>query len=70
MTSPCHTDRRVRQLREIAALVDAGAHQRAAGLALEHLACFPEDAAALVDAGAVTEPTPAEGAGPDRRNDR
>ena len=51
--------RRDRQLHQIAALVAAGAHQRAAGLALEHLVCFPQDAEALVEAGAFTdEPTP------------
>ena len=54
MTSPSPGDRRDRQLRQIAALVAAGAHQRATGLALEHVACFPQDADALVAVGAIT----------------
>ena len=41
------TARRERQVVEIAALVVCGAHQRAAGLAREHAAEFPEDAALL-----------------------
>ena len=56
--SPCGR-RRERQLRQIAALVAAGAHQRATGLALEHLACFPEDADALGDTRAIADRTPA-----------
>jgi hypothetical protein len=39
--------RRDRQIVEIAALVVAGDHARAAGLALEHAAQFPEDVAVL-----------------------
>jgi glutamine amidotransferase PdxT len=42
------TARRERQLVEIAALVVRGAHERAAGLALEHRAAFPEDTALLL----------------------
>jgi hypothetical protein len=38
------TTRRERQLVEIAALVVAGNHERAAGLALEHTTEFPTDA--------------------------
>jgi hypothetical protein len=38
------TARRDRQVVEIAALVVAGAHERADGLIFEHLAAFPEDA--------------------------
>ena len=49
--------RRDRQLRQIVALVEGGAHQRAAGLALEHLACFPNDTEALVRAGALSDDT-------------
>jgi hypothetical protein len=40
--------RRDRQLVEIASLVVAGAHDRSAGLALEHIAQFPADADLLV----------------------
>ena len=36
--------RRDRQLLQIAALIVAGDMQRAAGLALEHVAAFPHDA--------------------------
>ena len=36
--------RRERQITEIAALVAAGNGERAAGLALEHIAEFPDDA--------------------------
>jgi hypothetical protein len=43
------TARRERQLVEIAALVVAGARDRAAGLALEHRAEFPDDAEMLTD---------------------
>jgi hypothetical protein len=39
--------RRARQLDEIAALVVAGDHGRAAGLAFEHAAEFPDDAERL-----------------------
>lgn len=42
------TARRERQLVEIAALVVGGAQARAAGLAREHRAEFPEDADLLV----------------------
>ncbi len=42
------TARRERQLVEVAALVVAGDHDRAAGLALEHSAEFPGDAELLV----------------------
>jgi RimJ/RimL family protein N-acetyltransferase len=64
MTTPSPCGRRARQLRQIAALVAAGADLRATGLALEHLACFPQDAAALVEAGAITDQTdPIEAAG-------
>jgi hypothetical protein len=55
MTSPSPCGRRGRQLCQIAALVAAGAHQRATGLALEHLACFPQDAERLVEAGAIID---------------
>ena len=41
------TARRERQVVEIAALVVAGDRERAAGLALEHLAEFPDDAELL-----------------------
>ena len=41
------TARRERQVVEIASLVVAGAPSRAAGLALEHLAEFPDDAELL-----------------------
>jgi hypothetical protein len=41
------TARRERQVVEIAALVVAGASARPAGLALEHLAEFPDDAELL-----------------------
>ena len=41
------TARRERQLVGIAALVVDGAHDRAAGLAREHLAEFPDDAGLL-----------------------
>ena len=58
MTSRGKGDRRERQLREIVALVDAGALQRAAGLALEHLACFPQDGEALAHAGALADRCP------------
>jgi hypothetical protein len=44
---PARHSRRQRQLREITALAAAGEADRAAGLALEHLAQFPEDAARL-----------------------
>ena len=39
--------RRRRQLAEITALLEGGRHDRARGLALEHLAEFPEDAESL-----------------------
>ena len=42
------TARRDRQIVEIAALVVAGSRTRAAGLALEHTAEFPEDVDLLV----------------------
>ena len=42
--------RRARQIAEITALVVAGDRERAAGLALEHLAEFPADAALLARA--------------------
>jgi hypothetical protein len=48
------TGRRDRQILEIAGLVAAGDHRRAAGLALEHAAEFPDDAGHLVE---VTEAT-------------
>ena len=35
--------RRARQIDEIASLIAAGHHERASGLALVHLAEFPED---------------------------
>jgi len=41
------TARRERQVVEIAALVVAGDRERAAGLALEHLVEFPDDAQLL-----------------------
>ena len=41
------TARRERQVVEIAALIVAGDHQRAAGLALEHTSEFPDDAQLL-----------------------
>jgi len=68
MTSPGRRARRDRQLLEITALIAAGAHQRAAGLALEHLAGFPQDAGALTDALADRHP-PAD-AGPNQERDR
>jgi hypothetical protein len=40
--------RRDRQIVEIAGLVVAGAHERAAGLALVHAAEFPDDADLLI----------------------
>jgi hypothetical protein len=43
--------RRVRQLVEIAGLLVDGDRARADGLALEHLAAFPGDAAALARVG-------------------
>jgi hypothetical protein len=43
------TARRDRQIVEIAALVIAGRQVRAAGLALEHAAEFPEDVELLAD---------------------
>lgn len=43
--------RRVRQLVEIAALLVGGDRSRAEGLALEHLAAFPVDAATLARVG-------------------
>jgi hypothetical protein len=49
------TTRRHRQLAEIAALVAAGRHERAAGLALEHAAEYPDDAERLAP---VTGPNP------------
>ena len=70
MTSPSPCGRRDRQLRQIAALVAAGAHQRATGLALEHLACFPHDADVLVEAGAITTRSRSSAeAGPNERKD-
>lgn len=48
------TARRERQVVEIAALVVAGDGERAAGLALEHAAAYPDDAGLLARvAGAV-----------------
>jgi hypothetical protein len=41
------TARRERQIVEIAALIIAGDGERAAGLALEHIAEFPDDAGLL-----------------------
>jgi hypothetical protein len=43
------TARRDRQIREIAGLVAAGDRQRAAGLAREHAAEFPDDAGRLAE---------------------
>jgi acyl-CoA reductase-like NAD-dependent aldehyde dehydrogenase len=50
------TARRERQIVQIAALVVGGAHERAAGLSLEHAAQFPDDAELLhrVTGGATT----------------
>jgi hypothetical protein len=50
------TARRDRQLVEIAALVVAGHGARAAGLAVEHAAAFPEDADLLARIADVTPP--------------
>ena len=61
MTVPSPCGRRDRQLRQIAALVAAGAQQRATGLALEHLACFPQDADALAEVRAITPAGSKEG---------
>jgi hypothetical protein len=47
------TARRDRQVVEIAALVVAGARQRAAGLALVHTAEFPDDAELLARVASV-----------------
>jgi hypothetical protein len=54
--------RRERQVVEIAALVVAGCGERAAGLALEHIAKFPDDADVLarIARAAVSASTPAE----------
>lgn len=41
------TARRERQIVQIASLVVSGAHERAAGLSLEHAAQFPDDAELL-----------------------
>jgi hypothetical protein len=43
--------RRDRQILEIATLVVAGERERAAGLALEHLAAFPDDEAVVARMG-------------------
>jgi hypothetical protein len=53
------TARRQRQLVEIAALIVAGDTDRAGGLALEHVAEFPDDAALLarVSAHPTAEPS-------------
>ena len=48
--------RRHRQIIEIAALVVAGQPARAAGLALEHTAAFPEDVELLVCVADATRP--------------
>jgi hypothetical protein len=50
------TARRERQIVQIAALVVGGAHERAAGLSLEHATQFPDDAELLdrVTGGAIT----------------
>ena len=50
------TARRDRQIVEIAALVVAGNRARAAGLALEHTAEFPDDADLLARVSAATRP--------------
>jgi hypothetical protein len=55
------TARRERQLVEIAALVVAGARGRAAGLALEHQAEFPDDAELLTDVVGSIPGEPARG---------
>lgn len=49
------TARRERQVAEITALVVAGARARAAGLALEHAAEFPDDTDLLERIGAAGE---------------
>jgi hypothetical protein len=48
------TARRERQIVEIAGLVIAGERERAAGLALEHTAKFPDDAELLVRVAGIT----------------
>jgi len=48
--------RRDRQVVEIAALVVAGNRARAAGLALEHTAEFPDDADLVARVAAATRP--------------
>ena len=50
------TARRDRQIVEIAALVVAGDRARAAGLALEHAAEFPEDVEVLVHVADTARP--------------
>jgi hypothetical protein len=50
------TARRDRQIIEIAVLVVAGDRARAAGLALEHAAGFPEDIALLAPVADTTRP--------------
>jgi hypothetical protein len=50
------TARRDRQIVEIAALVVAGHRERAAGLAMEHTAEFPDDADLLARASTADRP--------------
>jgi hypothetical protein len=50
------TARRERQVVEIAALIVAGSADRAAGLALEHTAQFPDDAELMTHISATSAP--------------
>lgn len=57
------TPRRERQVVEIAALAIAGDRERAAGLALEHIAEFPDDAELLACVAHVGEHRDLDAAG-------
>jgi hypothetical protein len=56
------TARRERQVVEIAALIVAGDSDRAAGLALEHTAQFPDDAELMARISATSVPPKQRGA--------